>query len=195
VRILYVGRIHPEKGLRLLAKALRLIASGDQARKWECVLVGPVLESQGGGGEAFAGELRRLFDGLPVRFSPPVFDPAELARIYDDADIFVYPSVAEKGESFGLAPLEAMARGVLPVVSELSVFRDYADPGVNAVVFDHRSLSARENLARALQLLLEDSRLRQLMGTAARGKAMGFSTAAIAERYLQLFAKTLESAA
>lgn len=220
VRILYVGRIHPEKGLELLADALRLLAGRDQktnrpkdeesepakadgdsvspvgagrgqTKDWECVLVGPVKESEGGGGEAFAGELQRQINGLPVRFEPPVYDPAALAEIYDKADVFVYPSVAETGESFGIAPLEAMARGVVPVVSDLAVFRDYLKPRVNGMVFDHRSSDAAANLATVLRELIQNPDRREQLGTAARGTAEHFSPSAIADKYLQLFEKVV----
>jgi len=201
VRILYVGRIHPEKGLMLLANALRLLAARDQRTKkpkdielgWECVLVGPVKQSEGGGGEAFAEELKLQVEGLPVRFEAPVYDPEALAKIYDQADVFVYPSVAETGESFGIAPLEAMARGVVPVVSDLAVFREYLEPGVNGMVFDHSSGEAAENLAVVMPALIGDADRRKQMTVAARKTAGGFSTAVIAERYLKLFAETLQS--
>ena len=201
VRILYVGRIHPEKGLMLLANALRLLAARDQRTKkpkdkelgWECVLVGPVKQSEGGGGEVFAEELKLQVEGLPVRFEAPMYDPAALAKIYDQADVFVYPSVAETGESFGIAPLEAMARGVVPVVSDLAVFREYLEPGVNGMVFDHSSGEAAENLAVVMPALIGDADRRKQMAVAARKTVEGFSTAAIAERYLKLFAETLQS--
>ncbi len=211
VRILYVGRIHPEKGLGLLAQALKSMeygagsmeqreGTGDrgqatgsrrQETDWECVLVGPVKESEGGGGEAFAEELKRQVEGLPVRFEAPVYDPAALAKIYDEADVFVYPSVAETGESFGIAPLEAMARGVVPVVSDLAVFREYLEPGVHGLVFDHRSDRAAENLAASLRELLGDAEGRERMGAAARQTAERFSSTAIADKYLQLFEKVV----
>ena len=201
VRILYVGRIHPEKGLALLANALRLLAGTDKKTKslkdqeteWECVLVGPVLESQGGGGELFARELQRLLEGLPVKFLPPVFDPVELARIYDDADLFVYPSVAESGESFGLAPLEAMARGVVPVVSDLAVFRDYLEPGANGMVFDHRAADADKRLAEAIAELLNNQQRREQMGSSARRTAERFSLREVSNGYLSLFERCVRS--
>jgi glycosyltransferase involved in cell wall biosynthesis len=226
VRILYVGRIHPEKGLGLLAQALRLLADRDQGPKdeetkgpqmcespkvasprsegeeterlsgeragWECVLVGPVAQSEGGGGETFADELKRQVEGLPVRFEAPVFDPEALAKIYDKADVFVYPSVAEMGESFGIAPLEAMARGLVPVVSDLAVFRQYIEPGVNGIVFDHRPATAPAQLAAAIDSLLQDPARRKAMAAKARQTAETYSLSATADRYLSLFAKITE---
>lgn len=192
VRILFAGRIHPEKGLKLLAEALRLLhgnVSGVQP--WECVLMGPVAQSEGGGGEKFAAELRRMLDGLPVRFEAPVYDTFILRSVYDEADIFVYPSLADAGESFGLAPLEGMARGLVPVVSGLAVFREYLQPGVNGMVFDHRSGDAATKLAAALQELVADADKRRRMGTAGRIMAERFSPAAIAKKYLQLFEKVV----
>jgi glycosyltransferase involved in cell wall biosynthesis len=190
LRILYVGRIHPEKGVALLEEALRAF-SRDTSASWECVLVGPVKEGEGGGGEKFAEELKTQLKGLPVRFEEPIYDPAALAKIYDDADVFVYPSVAETGESFGIAPLEAMARGVVPVVSDLAVFRDYLEPGMNGMVFDHRTPQAAANLAAVLRELIENTDRRERMGAAARQTAEKFSPAAIADKYLQLFEKVI----
>ena len=195
VRILFVGRIHPEKGLGLLANALRLLAARDQKTKrpkdeeteWECVLVGPVKQSEGGGGEAFAEELKQQVKGLPVRFEAPVYNLAALAQIYDTGDILVYPSVADVGEAMPLAPLEAMARDLVPVVSDIAAFREYLEPGVNGMVFDHRSRDAAANLASVLRELIEDPDRRKQMGTAARRTAERFSPSVIADKYLQLF--------
>jgi glycosyltransferase involved in cell wall biosynthesis len=152
-------------------------------------LVGPVAQSEGGGGEAFAAELKRQVEGLPVRFEAPVYEPEKLAKIYDGADVFVYPSVAETGESFGIAPLEAMARGVVPVVSDLAAFREYLVLGENGMVFDHRSSDAAENLAAALRELVGNEEQRMRLGAEARETAEHFSTQAIADKYLQLFAR------
>ena len=202
VKILYVGRIHPEKGLVLLASALKSLqqnrglarwprgkaGSGEQ-EAWECVLVGPVAAAEGGGGEAFAGRLSELTKGLPVTIEPPVYGTKALAALYDTGDILVYPSAAELGEAMPLAPLEAMARGLVPVVSDLPVFREYLEPGVNGLVFAHRDGAGAANLARALGDLVADCGRRERLGEAARTTAQKFSPAAVAEQYLQLFGK------
>lgn len=192
IRILFAGRIHPEKGLKLLAEALRLLHGNiSAAQPWECVLMGPVAQSEGGGGEQFAAELRQMLDGLPVRFELPVYDTFLLRSVYDEADVFVYPSVADVGEAMPLAPLEAMGCGAVPVVSGLAVFREYLQPGTNGMVFDHRSRDAAKKLASALQELVEDEDKRRLMGEAGRIMAERFSPAAIAKKYLQLFEKVV----
>jgi len=157
------------------------------------VLVGPVKQSEGGGGEDFLRQLQRQLEGLPVRFEAPVYDPAALAKIYDDADLFVYPSVAESGESFGLAPLEAMARGVVPVVSDLAVFRDYLEPGASGMVFDHRAADADIRLAEVIAELLNNQQRREQMGSLARRTAERFSLREVSNRYLSLFERCVRS--
>ena len=186
VRLLFVGRLHPEKGLGLLVGALRTLRASC-AGEWEACLVGPWQESEGGGGAAYLADLRRLLSGLPVRVEEPLFQPSALARVYDSADIFVYPSVAETGEAMPLAPLEAMARGVVPVVSDLGAFGQYLQDGGNGVVFNHRGHDAGERLASALQTLIKDAGLRGRLADAGRRTAEGFSPAAIAVQYLDVF--------
>ena len=48
----------------------------------------------------------------PVTFAGPIFDEASLISRLKTSEIFVYPSIAAKGEALPLAPLEAMACGV-----------------------------------------------------------------------------------
>lgn len=191
--ILFAGRIHPEKGVGLLVEALRILAARP-IPAWRCVIIGPTAESEGGGGEAYAAEVRAALEGLPATMLPPVFATDELASVHDEADVFVYPSLAERGEAFGLAPLEAMARGVVPVVSGLSVFQEYVRPGVNGLVFDHRATGAAARLADAIAGLLTDDAMRGAMSREARATAENFSTAATARKYLELFESVLAKA-
>jgi len=184
--IVYTGRIHPEKGLPILLRAFRLLAPSREVR---LRIVGPWRVEQGGGGEAFRDELQALGDGLPVCFEEPVFDRAALAAILQGADVYCYPSVAEKGEASPVAPLEAMGTGLVPVVSDLDQFRDYLVEGENGMSFDHRGPEAPKRLADKLALLLDDDALRARMGERAAATGARYSVAAVAEKYLEDFAR------
>jgi glycosyltransferase involved in cell wall biosynthesis len=115
-----------------------------------------------------------------------------LAAVYHKADLFCYPSLAERGETFGVAPLEAMATGLVPVVSDLACFRDFLAAGVNGVVFDHRAPDAARRLAGALDGLLADPAARREMGTRAAERAAAYSLPRVADLYLADFAEMLD---
>jgi glycosyltransferase involved in cell wall biosynthesis len=182
--ILYTGRVHPEKGLELLLHAFRYLAPG-----WRLRIVGPWQVEAGGGGEAYLRTLQQLADSQAVEFTGPIYDMAVLNNYYAEAAIFAYPSVAEQGETFGLAPLEAMAWGCVPVVSALSCFRDFIEPGRNGLVFDHRHPQAVERLAEALSQLQTNVTLRQALAEQAVGVRDTHSTAHIAAEFLAEFAR------
>lgn len=190
--LLFVGRVHPEKGVHLLVEAFRLVHA--QRPGWRLRIVGPTAVAQGGGGVAYAQRLTNLAEGLPVEFGEPIYDLALLAGCYRAVDLFCYPSIAEQGESFGVAPLEAMACGVAPVVSALACFRDFINAGENGLVFDHRA--ARPNVGLSEQLLVAtgDDALCSTMGTRAAQTACRFSYENVAADYLKDFATLLAAA-
>ena len=64
----------------------------------------------------------------------------ELASLYSNASLFVYPSIYE---GFGIPPLEAMSLGCPVILSDIPVFREifgdaacYADPGETESISD-----------------------------------------------------------
>lgn len=152
--ILYVGRIHPEKGLDLLINAFK---QTDQTYKLQ--LVGPWQTADGGGGPAYLQYLQKLAGQVAVDFIEPIYDLDKLNQLYLQASIFVYPSIAEKGETFGLAPLEAMAWGCIPIVSNLQCFQDFIRHGENGLIFDHGSSSAIKQLSDCIWQLHTDKQL------------------------------------
>ncbi|MEI8233200.1 MAG: glycosyltransferase family 4 protein [Verrucomicrobiota bacterium] len=190
--LLYVGRIHPEKGLSLLLDAFAALPP-ESREGWKLVFVGPAAAKYGGGGEAYLAGLQRQAAPLggQVEWAGPVFDPASLHAHYRRAALFAYPSLAEKGETFGLAPLEAMAQGCPALVSALACFRDFIEPGVNGFVFDHRAADPVRALAGLLAALMNDAPGRERAGARALRTAEAFSLEGVAGQYLDDFASLL----
>lgn len=150
--ILYTGRIHPEKGLDILIEAFAAL----DAKGWQLLIVGPYSTETGGGGESYLHELKVLAINSNVRFLEPVFDIEKLNEIYAKASIFVYPSVAEQGETFGVSPLEAMSWGCATIVSNLDCFKDFLIHDKNGLCFDHRTENRVEILNGYLRDLIEN---------------------------------------
>jgi glycosyltransferase involved in cell wall biosynthesis len=192
--ILYAGRIHPEKGLDLLAQAWRQIHTRPELAGWKLVLAGPWVVAQGGGGENYRQKLMKQFPvGDSVEWTGPLFgkDNAKLDALYRHARIFVYPSVAKLGESFGLAPLEAMAAGAPCIVSNLACFQDFLVNKENGLVFNQDSPDAPAELADTLAALAGNPAMRTRLGSAAWRTAARFRVEEVATRYLADFATLL----
>ena len=184
--ILYCGRVHPEKGLALLAKAANTLPEG-----WVLTIVGPWKTAEGGGGEDYLKSLKALFDATKVQFIEPIYDIEQLNQRYKEAAIFVYPSVAEKGETFGLAPLEAMAWGAVPVVSDLACFKDFITHNHNGLIFNHRIQDASMQLQQCIMRLIEDDALRTRLGKESLQVRVSHSPDSIADLFLADFEKLL----
>jgi glycosyltransferase involved in cell wall biosynthesis len=185
-RILFTGRVHPEKGLEILVRAYRRLREEDPEVSLR--LVGPSEIARGGGGEAFVARLRELAGDAPLEFGGNVADPARLADELRAADVYGYPSVAFLGEASPVAPLEAMACGTVPVVSDLPQFREYLQDGETGLVFARGAAEPDRELAAALRRVLGDAALRKRLSAAGVAKAREFSIDAIADRHLADFA-------
>lgn len=183
--ILYIGRIHPEKGIELLIEAFALLSQSLPTVKLK--IVGPFQENQGGGGKAYFDRLKCKAQGLAVEFCDPIFDINQLVKFYHQADIFCYPSLADRGESFGLAPLEAMATGLVPIVSNLDCFRDFITEGKTGYFFDHRSSNAAYNLSEILKKALNNCTKNNTMSENASIQALRYSYTVISRSYLEKF--------
>jgi glycosyltransferase involved in cell wall biosynthesis len=185
--ILFVGRVHPEKGVLVLVNAF---ASGAQSAfaDWKLMIVGPTDPKLGGGGNSYLASLQRAAEKAKgkINLAGPIFDSAKLADVYQRARIFVYPSLSERGESFGLAPLEAMTHGCAAIVSDLGCFRDFIDDNRTGFVFDHRS-DAAEALREKLQAAIADENLLQRVADAGLRKSGEFSPGRVAELFLADF--------
>ena len=130
-RILYAGRLHPEKRSFGVDRGFRGHCKEGEERMGFCGSWGPWREEQGGGGQGYLRSINDLASkyGSCVEILEPVFNSRELSEHYQRARVFAYPSLAQKGETFGLAVLEAMSCGCIPLVSDLGCFADFVVPG------------------------------------------------------------------
>lgn len=105
-------------------------------------------------------ELIRLSEKLGVKdkvlFLTTEIDE-ELAEVYAACDIFVFPAQI----TWGLAVIEAMAAAKPVVVSKKCGASEIIQSGVNGIVVDH---AKPEEMAKKIELLMCDSKLREKLG-------------------------------
>src|SRR5439155_24778478 len=106
---------------------------------------------------------------------------------YRAATLFVYPSVAERGESFGLAPLEAMTHGCVVLVSDLHCFRDFVHENETGFIFNHRTADPARSLSDKLERVIVDHGTLGRMAEAGYRKSTEYSLERVANRFLADF--------
>jgi glycosyltransferase involved in cell wall biosynthesis len=153
------------------------------------MIVGPAEERLGGGGESYLASLRKSAERAANRviFAGPIFEPVELERTFRAARLFVYPSLAEEGESFGLAPLEAMAHGCAVLVSNLECFADFICERETGFIFDHRSRDPAAALSDKIENVLADETMLAQVAEAGYRKSTEYSLPRVADRFLDDF--------
>lgn len=181
--ILYVGRLHPEKGVELLIQAFVQL----ECKDWKLIIVGPHEYSAGGGGEGYLNYLKNLSKDIECEFVGPIFNINQLNQYYKKSTIFVYPSLAEKGETFGLAPLEAMAWGCIPVVSDLDCFKDFIENNINGFIFNHRIADSIFDLVQVLNKIIFNKELQESIFIKSQSVRNTHSLSTIADQFIAEF--------
>lgn len=191
--ILYVGRVHPEKGIDLLINAFQKLTSFG-FNDWKLVIVGPWETKLGGGGDVYYKKLQAQSQtlGNKIKWVGSVFDPVKLQSYYRQAKLFVYPSLAEKGETFGLAVLEAMSCECATLVSNLKCFKDFIKDGQTGFVFDHQSQDPIKTLTEKLQTLMSSHKQLEDIGHNGYKKSLEYTLPCIADLYLADFTTLIQ---
>jgi glycosyltransferase involved in cell wall biosynthesis len=178
--VLYAGRLDYHKNVDNLIRAFGLIVK--KKRNKDSILV-----VAGTGREDYQKELVVLVNNLGLR-QEVVFTgyvPNDLfMTLLSNATIFVYPS---KHEGFGSLIVEAMACGVPVITSNGSALTESA--GDAAILIDpHRA----EEIAKALETLLYDDRLRQEFKLRSLSRVKQFSYKKAAEETIKVYKEILE---
>jgi len=127
LRLLFVGRLIPYKGVELLLRAI-------EAASRRCAIK---LDIVGGADPVYKDFLLRLVQELRldsfVNFLPPV-PRDQLPSLYQQADVFCFPTLCD---TYGVALLEAMSCGCAVLVSDVA--------GAGEIVNGENGLKVRLN--------------------------------------------------
>jgi glycosyltransferase involved in cell wall biosynthesis len=89
-----------------------------------------------------------------------------------------------RGETFGLAPLEAMTHGCAVLVSDLGCFRDFILPNETGFVFEGSASDPADSLVVAFRDALSDPVRLEGIARAGQLKSEEFSCARVADKFL-----------
>jgi glycosyltransferase involved in cell wall biosynthesis len=150
LRVGYVGRLTPVKGVHVLLKALLQLPLNNQIQAH----VFGDLEQE----PAYAAELLGLAAGRPEIQFHGRFGRDQLADVYGQLDVLVVPSLWY--ENNPLVIQEAFAAGLPVVASRLGGMAEFVTPGVNGLLFEPGDPAS---LAAALaELMAQPDRLPRL---------------------------------
>jgi glycosyltransferase involved in cell wall biosynthesis len=182
LRLLNVGRVSPEKGIHVLVDAFNELATDHS--ELELTIVGdyavvPLEMAVAVADDPLVRALARFYPGdYTARVRERLTEEAarrvtfvgrvehtETLAFYEEADIFVFPSIFE---SFAIPPVEAMAAGLPVVASRVGGMKETIVHGRTGLLVEREDPA---ELVRALRTLIDDPELRQSFGEAGRRRA------------------------
>lgn len=172
-RIVFVGRLHPQKGLDTLLQALQQLREKYDGR----------LQLQLLGDGPLRAELTQLAEQLDISdIVHFVGQTDEVTRYLQEADVFVLPS---RAEGISNALLEAMAAGLTAVVSQIPGNVDVIEHEKNGLLF---TVDDPQALAESVHRVLTQANLREQLGRQARQRVVDrFSLGYVADCYIDLY--------
>jgi glycosyltransferase involved in cell wall biosynthesis len=183
-QLLFVGRVSPEKGVHFLLDAFEKVAENYPQVKLKVVggygslpIQFHILLSEDPKDSKLIQFYKRSYiqylkDNLSSSATSHVsftgsLPNQPLVNFYQNADVFVFPSVWN--EPFGIPIVEAMAAGVPVVATKGGGIPELVVDGETGILVERGNFSA---LAEAILRLLSDEELRKSMGKAARKRAI-----------------------
>jgi phosphatidylinositol alpha 1,6-mannosyltransferase len=154
LRLGFVGRVTPEKGVRVLAKVEKALESAG-LQHFRILIVGD------------GSEMGWLKSHLKHGDFAGVLRERPLAQAYANMDIFVFPS---RTDTFGNVIQEAAASGVPSVVTDEGGPKNLVNPGGTGCV-----VHSEDEFVASVVELASDTARRQRMGIAAREKVTNCS--------------------
>lgn len=168
LRCLFVGHEARRKGLARVYAAIELLPTSVQKQIHLTVISGQT------DGPIAAPSIPNLTVSGAV-------NNMQVLQLMRESDVFLMPS---SFESYGLAYLEAMAQGTIPVVPDWEVQREIVDYGRAGIVTNGNPVE----LAASLERLCDDADLRTGLATRAKQRfEQHFAPSVVARKYGSLF--------
>lgn len=156
----FLGSIGKRKGFDLIAQSFENFAQ--TKCNWFLWVIGPTSKKENQ--NLNESEVKMVCSPLlpysdRVKFWGRIDNREELAKIIAATDVFLFPS---RQEGMGIAPMEAMAVGVPPIISRIPGVTDVANiEGVTGMYITPGSV---EELKHAMLTIAENNALRRQMG-------------------------------
>lgn len=148
-RILFVGRLHPEKNVDTLIKAMPIVSESYKNIHLDIVGAGHLYES-----------LKELTNELHISKHVSLYGKVsdiDLIKFYSSADIFVLPSLAELE---GMVVLEAMACGKPIIIANSKESASVYFVKNNGFLFEPEN---EKDLAKKILIIIKNDALRKKM--------------------------------
>lgn len=176
-RILWVGRLDPQKGFGVAVRAFALLANEFPDLRF--VVVGDGRDRDA---------VQRLPPGVREHVAMVgTVDHDLLPRYHAAADLFVAPALGQ--ESFGIVLVEAMAAGLPIVATDIAGYREVVRPGVEGLLVPPNDAPS---LAGAIRRVLTDPALAERLGRAGRERAQRYRWSVVIEEIEAAYRESLE---
>jgi len=175
--VLFVGRLHPIKGVQYLLQAMKIVH--EKMPDVKLILVGDGEERE---------RLESLTDSLEIQECVEFVGRVPHERVTDymnQSDIFVLPSLSE---GFPVTILEAMTCGLPIVATRVRGVLDIIENDINGYLVDSMN---PEQIAWALQKILENEQLRENISSNNRDEAEKYSWDKVVIRLEGIYQSTL----
>jgi len=162
-RLLYVGRLAPEKGVHVAVEALGKLLATEPHEDW-------MLTVAGTGPTDYVEEIASLGRRLGISDRVNLIGEIPFAKVpglYQEHSIVLFPSLWV--EPFGRSVLEGMASGCTVVASRIGAPTEIIDEPATGFLFPPGDPSA---LADCLSRLVRDPKTLQSVGSAAQKRAV-----------------------
>jgi glycosyltransferase involved in cell wall biosynthesis len=176
----FVGRLVRRKGLYSILESVSWLKS--QGRKIALAIVGSGQERQ-----ALMARAMELGISEQITWFGAV-SPDEVARVIDSSRCFLSPVL--QPEAFACGNIEAMARGVPVITTNLGGTTDYIRANENALIC---SPGRADSLALAIEQVLDNSDLSERLRANGLKTAQDFHPDQAGDRWLKVFEDTLRA--